>query len=366
MALRSKNRLYIVLILIVLGLLIVAFMTSRFSPVEMVDTWLDQYSEAVDNAQDDDDDEEAESADATDFMQVRIDDDISDYSGIVTQKLVAITFFPEFKAIGEVVDLRPMLRLRARYQQTASSVKVAKVALQSTEQELTRLKRLAKSTGSIASKNVSYAQSARNEAYAKVEGLKVELQAIKDEVFQSWGETISGWLLKDESIEWQRLLKHTDSLLLVTLAADNSLPSETSFIRVSRDGVRTHARKAYYVSSAIATDKLFQGETYFFKTVAGKLRSGMRLDAWVAEGDDPLQGVYIPDQAIVWHQGQAWVYIELDDDLYQRKPLTGRLAAAGGVFMQDELAAGDALVMKGAQMLLSEEFKWQIADEDDD
>lgn len=366
MSLRGKYSLWIMAFLLALALFFVIPVASKSSLFDFAEEWLTEYEQAIENAQDDDDDDDADSTDAVALMQVRIDDEISEYAGIAFHELTTITFFPEFKAYAEVVDLRPMLNLRSRYQQTASAVRVANVALQSAKQELSRLNLLAKSTGSIASKKVVYAQAAQNEASAKLAGLQIELQAINDEAVQSWGETITGWLLKNDSTEWQRLLKNKDSLLLVTLAADNSLPSETSFIRVSRDGQRDHARKSYYVSSALTTDKLFQGETYFFKTATGKLRTGMRLDAWIAEGDESLQGVFIPEQAIVWHQGQAWVYIEIDENLYQRKPVKNSLVTAGGVFMQQELVVGDALVIDGAQMLLSEEFKWQIADEDDD
>ncbi|PCJ30421.1 MAG: hypothetical protein COA90_09435, partial [Gammaproteobacteria bacterium] len=217
-----------------------------------------------------------------------------------------------------------------------------------------------------ASKNVSYAKSALNGAKAHVQALNYNVQAIRDEALQQWGEKISGWVLANGGKEWQRLLSHQDSLLLVSLPVDLSLPAETNIIRISRNGSRSHARKAYYVSSARLTDTVMQGETYFFKTATGKLRSGMRLDVWFAQDEQPVEGVFVPDQAILWHDGEPWAYVQLDDELYQRKPLKSALEAAGGLFARDEFNAGDSLVIRGAQMLLSEEFRWQILDEDDD
>ena len=56
--------------------------------------------------------------------------------------------------------------------------------------------------------------------------------------------------------------------------------------------------------------------------------------------------------------------MKLEDELYQRRSLISGLTAAGGIFMANEIAAGETLVTRGAQMLLSEEFRWQIEGDD--
>lgn len=197
-------------------------------------------------------------------------------------------------------------------------------------QELTRLKKLAKVTGSIATKKVSSAQASYNEAKAKLQGLDFDVQAVQHEVLQAWGQKLSSWILDTHSKAWQRLLNHQDSLLLVTLPIDVSLPSEDGFIRLARDGGRNKARKAYFVDSALVTDQDIQGETYFYKAATGRLRVGMRLEAWIPQGEQALEGVFIPEQAIIWHEGQPWVYIQLEDDLYQRRSVLAGVTAVDG------------------------------------
>lgn len=368
MALKGKYSFWWIIVAVFLVLLLSVPAVSGSSWGDLFGNWVEEYQEAAESVQDDDDtdDEDHDSEGLAELMQVRIEDEISAYAGIEVQKLSEISFFPEFKAVAEVVNLNPMLALRTRYQKVLSAVRVAKVAEDSAKQELARLKVLSKGTGSIAMKKVSYAQAIRNEEQAKLAGLKIELQSIEDEATQKWGQVVSSWLFKETAKEWQRLLQHKDSLLFVTLAADDSFTTSQTFIRIARDGSRQNARKAYYVSPALSTDRLLQGETYFFKTATGKLRSGMRLDAWIAEDDKPLQGVFIPERAVIWHEGKPWVYVQLESELYQRKSIKEGVVSAGGFFAQSELSAGESLVINGAQMLLSEEFKWQIADEDDD
>jgi len=358
-----------------LGFVVIVLVAIFIVPMAMkstlVDGWFKQYSEAVEAAQkDDDDDDDDDDSDLeselVESMQVRINDEIGEYAGVETIVLEGSEFFPEIKALAKVVDIRPLLALHARHNQALAAFNVAKVAERSAAQELTRLKNLVKGAGSVATKKVNYAQASYNEAKAKLQGLSFDIQSVRDETVQSWGKEVSTWVLGSGSKSWQRLLNHQDSLLLVTLPADVSLPSEDGFIRLARDGQRNKARKAYFVSSALITDQDSQGETYFFKSATGKLRVGMRLDAWLPQGDQALKGVFIPEQAMVWNSGLPWVYVQLEDDLYQRRAVSTGVSAAGGLFMQQGMAVGEQLVMRGAQMLLSEEFRWQILDEDDD
>ena len=371
MSLRGKFGFFLVVVIALIILWLALPSASVRSLAERVGNWVEQYNDAVETAQDKGEDKnKADKADkpvvATGKMMVRINDEIGDYSGIDVQPLVKTRFSPESKALAKVVALRPLLQLHARYNQALSALNIRKVAQQSAKQELARLTSLAKKIGSVATKNVTAAQVTLKMENAKLQGLRFDLQAIKEEGMQTWGETVAGWVLAKNSKEWQRLLSHQDSLLLLTLPADSTLAADVSFIHIARNGSRLQARKAYYVSPALTTDQGIQRETYFFKTATGKLRVGMNLDAWLPTSNTSLSGVYIPDQAIVWNDGQAWVYVQRGDDLYQRRLLHAAIPAIGGLFVQQGLVAGDKLVMRGAQMLLSEEFKWQIDDEEDD
>lgn len=367
MALRGKISVWFVVLLMLAAILFVVPAVSDSSLSDLLDGWMDEYSEAVEEAQGDDDDEaDEEDGEPVGDKMVRINDEIADYVGVETIELATSYFSPEFKALATIINLKPLLEIRSDCKKALAALNVAKVTEQSALQELRRLKSLAKGAGSVATKKVNYAQASWREEKAKLQGYQFELDAIRDESIQAWGQEISNWVLAKESVQWQRLLSRQDSLLLVTLPIDASLPETVSYIRVSRGASDKQARKAYFIAPAHIAGQDVQGETYFFKIASGKLRTGMRLDAWVSQGDEPLKGVFVSDKAIVWHEGQPWAYLQIEDDLYQRVALQGGLKAATGIFMTDDVVVGNELVMQGAQMLLSEEFRWQILDEDDD
>ncbi|HKX95813.1 MAG TPA: hypothetical protein VJM48_14000, partial [Methylibium sp.] len=108
-------------------------------------------------------------------------------------------------------------------------------------------------------------------------------------------------------------------------------------------------------------------------------------------------GVLVPPTAIVWHAGQAWVYVresgrDEDDDDDKPQPAAAPASATAANDDDDAAPAGDPferraaprarrvgerwflpaffeddpVVVQGAQVLLSEELKYQIRDENDD
>jgi len=335
----------------------------------MIDEWVEEYNEAVEEAQADDDDDERHDDDddsPAGNMIVMLDDEAEAYAGIETRTLLASSYFPDVKAQAKVINVAELLAIRADYNQARSTLNVAKVAEVSAKQELSRLTELSQGAGSIATKKVNYAEATWREAKAKLQGLQFQVADVKAQARQAWGETVSAWVVGSDSKQLNRLVSRQDSLLLVTLPAGATLAADVSFIRVAREDSRNNARIAYFVSPAVNADQLIQGETYYFRIATGKLRSGMRLAAWLPETSEPLSGVFIPDEAVVWYAGQAWAYVELEEGKYQRRSLRDSLKTGSGLFSQQDIEQGENLVLTGSQMLLSEEFRWQIQDEDDD
>ena len=375
MALRRKAGVWFFVLIVIAVIIALTPETIQSSLRSTITEWVDSYSDAIaDNNLDDAEADNEDKDKSIEPLTVLVDEELSGYAGIETMVLATSRYFPESKALARVVDIRPLVALKARYNQAVSALNVAKVTERSAAQELKRLNTLAKGVGSVATKKVNYARAVWREANALLQGLAFDVQAVKDEALQSWGATLSEWVFAKDSEQWQRLLSHQDSLLLVMLPVDVSLASDISFIRVARDGAHKQGRKAYFVSPAVVTGVLTQGESYFFKIATGRLRTGMRLDAWIPISNVPIEGLFIPDKAMVWYDGHPWVYVEQEKGRYQRRSIENGMPTTGGVFveassvntLQTNLAAGEKLVMQGAQMLLSEEFKWQILDEDDD
>ncbi len=63
----------------------------------------------------------------------------------------------------------------------------------------------------------------------------------------------------------------------------------------------------------------------------------------------------VPRDAVVRTEGKGWVYVATGDDHFTRKEIALDRATENGWFVTNGVAAGDKLVITGAQSLLSEE-----------
>jgi hypothetical protein len=296
---------------------------------------------------------------------VRLDQATQAQSGVATQVLGQATFAPEIAAFGRVMDLQPFVELRARFDAAKYTAETIRPGLVASEQEVERLRALHKDEHIIATKRLQEAEARWKRERAELRRIEAERRAVRDEARQEWGPELSGSVLGD-SETFERLLARKDVLLLVTLPVGKTLPENTRTVLVSADGNRDHARPAHYVSAAPYTDPVIQGETYFFRTGTGRLRSDMRVDVWVEQSELSAVGVIVPQPAVIWATGQAWAYVKVDDEHFARRPVPTEVEAPGGWFVKDSIRPGEHLVISGAQMLYAEEFRWQIRNEDED
>ena len=154
-------------------------------------------------------------------------------------------------------------------------------------------------------------------------------------------------------------------LLLVTVVGERQIPVPGVRIAfVSAGDNRESAEEAAYISVAPATDIRTQGATYYFHAPVSTLRTGMNVDVWIPEDNEEQQGVMIPAEAVIWYLDKPWVYVTRDQETFARVEMKKYAVTRQGWFVTEGFKPGDMVVSSGAQMLLSQEFRWSIPDED--
>jgi len=125
------------------------------------------------------------------------------------------------------------------------------------------------------------------------------------------------------------------------------------------------------IQPATAADPKTQAQGFILRVSKPPftLRPGMALTAWLELPGTPRSGFAVPRSAVLRHDGRTWVYVQREDDIYVRKPITleAPLNADHGWFITEDggLTADDAIVVVGASSLLSEELKAQGGGEPD-
>ena len=288
-------------------------------------------------------------------------------SGISVQPLSAYTYQGSIKALGTVISIQPLIDYNSQYQQLKAQLSLAESALPNHQLQYQRYKQLNEDDKNVSDKVVQEAYALVVNDQTQIRATQSQLKALEDTMIAQWGKALAAMITHPQSSsELQELLHQQRVLVQVSypLAVKNVASQPVIHLSPIHDQIEPIA--AHYVSQSIQTDVSNIGKTYFYSAPADYLRIGMRVNvASEQSGNNQHQGVSVPNNAIVWHAGLAWVYVKSKPDTFLRKPVSVATEIDGGWF-DDSLQPGTEVVTRGAQLLLSEEFKFQIKNENED
>ena len=296
---------------------------------------------------------------------VTIEDHALSRTGIRTLLLKPADYLPETIAYGEVINIQPLLELRNRYYAALSERRIARAALQLSKQNLARLRNLYQAKAAAEKKYLQQKMQWQTDQ-ARVDAATYQIDSIQQTLQLNWGEALTSEILDSGSALFKELIGQQRHLALITLPPDHTSLARQQNITVSPTGRRRLAMPAEYLAPSPQSSALTQGESYFILCDSPTLQTNMHITAWLTAQGPPLTGVIIPESAVVRHLGQIYVYLQLDDETFVRRAIPRLMTVHLGYFVPSGISPGDKLVIAGAQLLLSEEFRGQIPDEDDD
>ena len=286
-------------------------------------------------------------------------------SGIATSRLQAATHQTESTSFGLVLGIDSLIDLRTRYLAARAEAGVVKVALANSRRDYERMAQLNQDDRNVSDRALAAAEAAWKSDEASLAAADSAAASLHDAMRQQWGETLANWATEQPAgAAMQGLLQRRQVLLQITLTeavADKGVP-----LMIQPTGSAEQAVKAHWLSAAPATDAAIQGRTYYYLALAASLRAGMRVTAVVTGTGKSTSGVIVPSAAVIWYANQPWVYQKQAADKFVRRRINTDSESRDGWFNSGGLAPGDEVVTRGAQLLLSEEFKYQIKNENED
>jgi hypothetical protein len=297
---------------------------------------------------------------------VTVDAEAQAAIGLETFKPHAAPFQVQIRAFGTVLDLASLTSLNTNYVEAVSQLETAQAKLVASRPAHERARALYdKNIGSLV--QVQSTEAALVGDKAAVAAAQSKVRTLAATAIQEWGQVIGNGVVNSAPLI-MRLIERRIFLLQITVPPGVYLdPPRIAGVEASGSKERITIK---YVSPATRTDPKIQGLSFFYVASAQSgVLPGMNVRAFLASGK-PVDGLIIPPTAVVWWSGRPWVYVKIENDVFTRRAIPTEMPYGhnGGFVVP---ASGfpeprPVIVTKGAQMLLSEEFRAQIQVEGDD
>jgi hypothetical protein len=300
------------------------------------------------------------------FAAVKVSAASQKASGIQTAALQEATSASAAEVYGVVVNLQALYELRGKYLAALAERRGLRAVAANSHNEYERLRTLFADDRNVSERAVQAAEAQWKSDEARVQGAEQAAESIRDELRAAWGPAITAWAIDPNEPRFASLA--AQRAVIVQLAFPADLQGSAARVRVAITPVASRGAPlpARYLSPAPRTDASLPGATYFYLVDGQSLRTGMRVAGRLPLSNKQREGVAVPEAAVVWHGGRAWAYVREEPTTFVRKPVSTAEEIGNAWFNAEGFEPGEEVVVAGAQLLLSEELKFQIRNENED
>lgn len=277
--------------------------------------------------------------------------------GLETAVVEAAPHPEQFRAYGSVLDISRITELTNSYANAQAQLQTAQAKLEVAKSAFDRTKNLVESAA-LPKKEAEVAEGTLRTDRAALAAAESQLRTLAATAQQEWGPAIGRGIV-ERSPTVMRLIEREKFLVQVTLPPGVSLTGAPG-TALAQAPTRNANIDLQYVSAATRTDPRVQGVSYFFSAPGDSgLLPGMNTTVYVPSGNT-YEGVFIEDTAIVRWQGRSWIYLRVSPDSFRRHPINTDQPVSDDDYVVRDIPSGSEIVMRGAQVLLSEEAKSEL------
>ncbi len=272
---------------------------------------------------------------------VSVSDKIQKDLGLQLTNPAAFQMRPELKGYGKVLDPAP---LAALVTELASS----RAAYLASSNELARLESL------VGQGNASARALQTAEAAAQRDRLAV--RSVGERLALSWGQAVADQ--KELPSLVQSLASLEATLVRIDLPVGETLKAPPAASRVAT--LSGQSAEAAFLEPAPNVDPQMQGRGFILllRPNALGLKVGESVVGYLGIPGELLAGVVVPREAVVRAEGAGWVYVrDAAGDAFTRTEVALDRPTDAGWFVTQGVSASDAVVVAGAQQLLSFELR---------
>lgn len=260
-------------------------------------------------------------------------------AGITLAKPVGATLAPEVNAFGRVLDATPLVALVAE-------LETAKSSLAASQKSAERARELFHAGANASAQALETAEAAAARDRAALASARARLIA-------SWGRRLA------DMADLKTLGAGLEAgAALVRL---DVLPGDAPATAIKQASVGLLGGRemlgAEILGPAPVADPQLPGAGFLALVTGHALPTGAALRATLSGQGESVKALVLSRDAIVYHQGSAWVFVLEKDDTFERKRVTLGRSVGDGVAITSGVDDSDQVVTTGAGQLLSAELQ---------
>ncbi len=284
---------------------------------------------------------------------VMVSEESQKADNITTETLQPGLYQRHVTAYGQVLSPEGLSSSYKNYVAARSGLEKVRAQLKASGQEYARLKVLNANEKNISDRQLQAAAARLAADKAEEASAKGALKSAKNTIIINWGPTLAQWIAGYKP-SIRRIIEAKD--VLVQLTIPPSAPLKGIPKKVQIEPPAGGLIPARFVSRAASTNPNIQGLSFIYIAPS---RSGMLVPGMNATAQMPSAGAqtgfFIPESAVIWLQDKAWVYVKKSETGFSRVEVPVSMPVSNGYFVAGVFSAGDRIVIKGAQALLSAE-----------
>jgi len=303
----------------------------------------------------------------TEKKTITLPDSIIKNSGIEIQSITESKNQSLYSSYGYVLSLKDLIDYKTNYLNLNFEINKLNSQLKEENEHFKKLKSLNEDN-----KNIS--DSVVHEKEIEINNLQNNLNIKKNNknnllqiILQDWGNLFKDLLTHPKKSPLKNIFNSEARLLKITMAIRKTKklpPSELIVYSINQPEIKY---KASFISKAPIGDGDIQGRSNFYLVLNNDLMIGSRISSYIKLTEESLiKKFHVPKSAIIWNNGKPWIYEKTSKNSFLRQPLFNMEEDRDGWIVQFKNIIPKAIVTNGAQLLLSEEYKHLITNENED
>jgi multidrug efflux system membrane fusion protein len=275
-------------------------------------------------------------------------------AGLETARVHPATALPVQLGFATAADTQPLIDLVQRTRAAEADAGAKQVQTRAAREQAGRMRELYRSRGMASLRSVQEADAAAESADAGARAAAATLASLRSNLVQQFGGEIAS-LLSSATPAYARLVNGQATLLRVVRAPGMPPAALPETVLVGARDLSSHAT-ARRLARAPQADPALQAEAWFYLTDR-PVPVGLRLEVYAPTQAAAGAALLVPASALFWFAGERWAYVQIAPDRFVRRAVAADTVTAQGALVRAGYTDGDAVVVRGAQLLLAEEQK---------